>query len=209
MYQISINGGSVEIKDRRATASQVLAAAGFVPVDEHVLIGGAKVGSRLISLDECINLEADDIAHFYAFRTGEVFTFTVNAHGYQWGRSEITEAELRTFANVPEEDVIVFERSDAEFQIVGADGKILLDAVGTEHLKTKKRSITVFYDGVAKLIPLGTYSTEELLAIFLVPAGYLLNLADKDGLHALKPYERVHVKDDMRFFSQVPGGGSS
>jgi hypothetical protein len=45
--------------------------------------------------------------------------------------------------------------------------------------------------------------------IFVVPAGYLLNLADEHGLHALKPNQRTHLKDGMRFFSQVPGGGSS
>jgi hypothetical protein len=42
-----------------------------------------------------------------------------------------------------------------------------------------------------------------------VPPGYLLNLATEAGLEPLKPEQRVRVKDGMRFFTQVPAGGSS
>jgi hypothetical protein len=54
------------------------------------------------------------------------------------------------------------------------------------------------------------YTTEKLIDIFKVPAGYLLNLKERDGdLVTLKPGQELRVKCGMRFFSQVPGGGSS
>lgn len=207
--QISVNSISVHTNERRTTGSQVLVMAGFEPVNEHILIEGAKIGSRLISLDEEIDINADAITRFYAFRTGEVFTFTVNGHGFQWGREEITEAELRELSNVPEDDVFIFERGDAEPRILVASDKVSLGDHGTEHLKTEKRMVTVIYDDVPKQIHRGTYTTEALLSIFGVQTGYLLNLADEHGLHTLKPDQRTHVKDGIRFFSQVPGGGSS
>lgn len=209
MHQIIINGNSLRINALGNSGSQILAIAGFEPVDEHILIKAAKVGSRLISLDEVIELHSDVAARFYAFRTGEIFTFTVNGHGFQWGRNEISEAELREFANVPEDDVFILEQGDADPRILVASDMVALCDTGTEHLKTEKRLITVFYDDAAKQITRGTYTTEELMTIFVVQAGYLLNLADEHSLHTLKPNQRTHVKDGMRFFSQVPGGGSS
>jgi hypothetical protein len=71
--------------------------------------------------------------------------------------------------------------------------------------------VTVFLNGPnnPKEIPRGVYTTEQLIDVLGVEPGYLLNLAEKDGLRTLKPGERIRVKTDMRFFSQVPGGGSS
>lgn len=72
-----------------------------------------------------------------------------------------------------------------------------------------EKLVKVFLDNAEKEIPRGVYTTEELIAVLKVEPGYLLNLADTDGLTTLKPHQHIHVKDGMRFFSQVPGGGSS
>jgi hypothetical protein len=207
--EITVNGHSVVLTDTEPTGSQILAEAGFEPVDEHVLIEKVKIGSRLVSLDERVDPKSVDGARFYAFRTGEVFTFTVNEHGYQWGRPSITEPELREFAGVPDEDVLVQEEGDDEPRFLNPADRVELGASGTEHLKTEKRLVTVFVDNIEKRIPRGTYTTEELLVVLEVQAGYLLNLATATGLMPLKPQQRLRVKDGMRFFTQVPGGGSA
>jgi hypothetical protein len=73
-----------------------------------------------------------------------------------------------------------------------------------------KHLVTVFYKNEPYKIPRGVYTTEKLIDIFKVPAGYLLNLKERDGdLVTLKPGQELRVKCGMRFFSQVPGGGSS
>ena len=179
MHQISVNGNPVRINDQRPIGSQVLITAGFEPADEHILIESAKLGSRLISLDEAIHLRGNE--RFYAFRTGEVFTFTVDGHGFQWGEVEIAEPKLREFANLSEDEVFVLDRANTEPQILTASDKVGLGAAGTEHLRTQKRLVNVFYDDVPKLIPRGTYTTEQLIALFGVQAGYLLNLESKGG----------------------------
>jgi hypothetical protein len=208
--EIVVNGRSISITNAKPTGSEILAEAGFEPVDEHVLIEREKIGSRLISLDQRIEIHGGgEVARFYAFRTGEVFTFTVNDHGFQWGKKIITETEIREIARVAEEDVLVLDRGNDEPQILQASDKVELCSTGTEHLRTERRLVKVFIDNVEKEIPRGFYTTEELISILKVQAGYLLNLATNDGLELLKPGQRIHVKDGMRFFSQVPGGGAS
>jgi Multiubiquitin len=208
-HEIVVNGRSVEIAGHNQTGRQVLADAGCEPVEDFVLIEAAKLGSRLISLDETITLRAGEVHRFFAFRTGEVFTFTVDEHGFQWGRKKITEPELREIAHVVPDDVLVLERGHNEPRILHTDDYVELSAPGTEHLRTERRFVEVFLDNVPKEIPRGVYTTEELMAVLKVPPGYLLNLAEKDGLKTLKPGERIHVREGMRFFTQVPGGGAS
>jgi len=208
-HVITVNGRSVRLTDGEPIGSQVLAEAGFEPVDEHVLIQRVKIGSRLISLDERVDLSGPGVERFYAFRTGEVFTFTVNEHGFEWGRATITEPELREFVGVPDSDVLVQDEGDDEPRILNAADRVELCASGTEHLRTENRLATVFVDNIEKHIPRGVHTTEELLVLLEVQPGYLLNLATDNGLMPLKPLQHIRVKDGMRFFTQVPGGGSS
>ncbi len=210
-HEIFVNGKPVRIADREPIGSQILAEAGFEPVDEHVLVERAKVGSRLISLDERVRLDGEDGPRFYVFRTGDVFMFTINEHGYEWGRSGISEPELRELGRVSDADILFQEREDEEPRILAASDTVQLSSAGAEHLRTESRMVTVFLNGPnnPKEIPRGVYTTEQLIDVLGVEPGYLLNLAEKDGLRTLKPGERIRVKTDMRFFSQVPGGGSS
>lgn len=208
-FAVIVSGRSISVGDPTPTAREILEKAGFEPADDYALIEMATIGSRMVSLDERVTLRRGETARLFAFRTGEVFTFTVNEHGFQWGRNAITEPELRDFARVPSEDVLVLECEGQEPRFLGPDDKVELRAPGTEHLRTEKRLVKVFIDNAAKEIPRHVYTTEQLIAALQVRPGYLLDLATKDGLKQLKPGERILVKDGMRFFSQVPGGGAA
>jgi hypothetical protein len=81
---------------------------------------------------------------------------------------------------------------------------------GTEHLHTEKRLVTVFFENEPREIPRGVYTTEKLKSIFEVQDGYGLEFINHEGqLTPLKPGEKLRVKEGMRFFEQVPCGGSS
>jgi predicted metallopeptidase len=78
-----------------------------------------------------------------------------------------------------------------------------------EHTRPK-RIVVVYLDGVVKKISAENYSTEELIRVLDVEPGYLLNVINAHGqLVTLQPGEKTHVKEGMKFVSQVPGGGSS
>ena len=99
---------------------------------------------------------------------------------------------------------------DGGFELGGRSVGAALEA-GTEHLRIGKRLVTVYLDNeVEKRIPSGTYTTEELISVLGVEAGYLLNVLDPQGkLVLLEPKQKTTVREGMNFFSQVPCGGSS
>ena len=204
-----INERTVNFEDSMPLGEQILALAGYEPADEYVLIEEASVGSRLISLDEMVNLNCDAPTRFFAFRAGEVFMFTVNTHGYQWGRSDIREEELREIAHVQASDVLVLLHGDAPPEVISEGQVVSLKARDTEHFRTESRLITVFIDQAPKEIVRGVYITEQLLTLLGVEPGYLLNLQRDGGLETLKPGQKTRVEPGMQFFSQAPGGASS
>jgi len=204
-----VNERTVNFEGPMPLGEQILALAGYEPADEYVLIEEASVGSRLISLDEAVNLNRDIPARFFAFRSGEVFMFTVNTHGYQWGRSDIREDELREIARVSASDVLVLLHGDAPPEVIAEGQVVSLSPRGTEHFRTESRLITVFIDKVPKEVARGVYTTEQLITLLDVEPGYLLNLQRDGGLETLKPGQKTRVEPGMQFFSQAPGGASS
>lgn len=208
-YRVIINGRPLPIVDRTPQGDQLLTEGGFEPVDEHVLIRKMRKGSQLVTLDQVIELDRDEPTIFYAFRSGDVWMLTVDTHSYQWGRPTITEEELREFADVPEDRVLVQQRDDETPLVIEPNSSVSLKSEGAEHFRIEDRMVVVSFDGEERSIPRGTHTTEQLIVLLGVEAGYLLNIQTKDGLETLKPGQTVRVKKGMVFFSQAPGGGSS
>ncbi len=94
--------------------------------------------------------------------------------------------------------------------VLGLEDEPNLSKVGAEHVDTAKRFVTVYLDGEPRKILAGTYTTEQLIELLGVPPGYLLNVVNDDGqLETLKADQHLPVREGMKFFSQVPCGGSS
>lgn len=208
-YRVIINGRPLPITDGTPQGDQLLTEGGFEPVDEHVLIRKMRKGSQLVTLDQLIELDRDEPAIFYAFRSGDVWMLTVDTHSYQWGRSTISQEELRELADVPEDKVLVQQRDDEVPLVVEPKSSVLLNPEGAEHFRMEDRTVVVSFDNEERFIPRGAHTTEQLIQRLGVEAGYLLNLQTKEGLETLKPGQLVQVKRGMVFFSQAPGGGSS
>jgi hypothetical protein len=180
-YGTTVNQRAVNFTDPVPDGRQILSAAGFDPADEHVLIQRMHHGTRSIGLDEPVDLREEGREAFDAFRSDRTFTFTLDARGYEWGAGVITEPQLRELAAVAPEDVLLLERQDEPDRELGPGDAVNLGASGTEHLRTAKKLITVFLDGVAKKIARGTYTTEQLIQLLGVTTGYLLNVVDASG----------------------------
>ncbi|MDR3410740.1 MAG: multiubiquitin domain-containing protein [Formivibrio sp.] len=210
-FAASVNGRSLDFHDPVPDVRQMLNAAEFMPADECILVQGFAHGTRAMGLDETVDLREPGIETFWAFRSDRVFRFTVDERGFEWGASTINEPMLRAIAHVKEEDALVLERDDHPDKVLGPDDEVDLAKAGTEHLRIKKRLVTVYFgiDDKPFHIPAGTYTTEDLIGIFPIEAGYLLNLLDDGAIVTLKPGQKIHVKDGMHFSSQPPGGASS
>jgi hypothetical protein len=208
-YQATVNRRLIDFAHPEPDGRDVLQAAGDHPADDYDLIALEAHGTRSIGLDERVDLRKPGTHAFRTFKSDRIFRFTINEHGYEWGVAVISEPELREIGRVPEDEVLVLKR-DGKDEVLRTEDKLDLAKPGTEHLVTKKRLVKVFYDTEPKEIPAGVYTTEQLIKIFDVPAGYLLNVVDEHGqLVTLKPGQPVRVHEDQKFFSQVPSGSSS
>lgn len=199
---------AITVEQPDPTGGQIMTAAGYASPEDHALIQILRPGTRLVGLDEKVLLREQEEDIFRAFHGGEVFLFTLDGHGYEWGAPEISESVLHYVAAVPEDKVFVLKIGEEEREIKKGES-VRLSHAGVEHLHTRPKMVTVTLDGEKKTIPFGVYTTEELIRILGVDPGYLLNVMKDDQLVTLQPNEKLHVKDGMVFISQVPGGASS
>jgi hypothetical protein len=209
-FSAAVNGQTIEFGDPAPDARQILNAANFTPADECILIQVFAHGARAIGLDETVDLREPGGESFSAFREDRIYRFTVDERGFDWGEGKIKEPVLRTIAHVKDNEVIILDRQDQADQELGPDDEVRLADSGTEHLRVEKRLVTVYFKDNPFEIRRGIYTTEQLIAIFPIEPGYLLNLKTDDGeLVTLKAGQKIRAKNGMHFYSQVPGGGSS
>ena len=209
-FVISVNAVEAKFADPVPDGGQILGETGFLPAADHVLIQLLRHGTRSIGLDESVDLRQKGTETFRAFKSDRVFRFTIDGRGYEWGAAKITEPDLRLIAGIADDKVFLLQRDGKDVPLDTGDVVDLAES-GTEHLRTCKRLVTVCLDGdVEKRIPCGTYTTEQLIGVLGVEAGYLLNVKNADGeLAPLEPGQETSISDGMKFFSQVPCGGSS
>jgi hypothetical protein len=204
-----VNGLVVKFANPDPKGEHILEKAGFQPAGDFALIQLLGHSSRSIGLDDEVDLRGAGTEEFRAFKTDRIYRFTLNAHGFEWGADKLEENELRVIGHVPGDEVIVLEREGEDRVLEPAD-VLDLGHGGTEHLYTEKRLITVFYENEPREIPRGTYTTEALKTLFGVQEGYILEVINHEGqLTPLKPGAKLRVKEGMKFFEQVPCGGSS
>lgn len=205
----TVNEVTVKFADATPSGERILDKADLKPVGEYVLIQLMGHSTRSIGLDETVDLRAPGTEAFRAFKSDRIFRFTLNEHGFEWGVDKIPEPEIRVIGRVPDDEVLVLERDGGEVDLKPAD--VLDLARGeTEHLRTEKRLITVFFENEPREIPRGVYTTEQLKQLFGVQEGYVLEFINEEGqLTPLKPGAKLRVKQGMKFFEQVPCGGSS
>jgi hypothetical protein len=207
-FEAKVNDTIYSFSDPTPIGRQILGDAGFLPADDHILIQILRHGTRSIGLDETVDLREAGTEAFRAFKSDRVFRFTIDERGYDWGDVSITEPTLRSLSDTPADRVLVQETDDGDVDL--EPGSVIdLGVRGTEHLHTSKHLVTVSLDSVDKTIPRGAYTTEELIRVLGVEAGYLLNVLKNGQLVALKPGETLRVKEGMKFFTQVPCGSSS
>ena len=116
---------------------------------------------------------------------------------------------MRRVAGVSDDEIFVLERDGKDIELYAKD-IVELGNSGTEHLRIVKGNVTVSINNVEKKIPRGTYTTERLISVLEVEAGYILDVVNtQDELVPLNPGEIIMVEDGMKFISHVPSGGSS
>lgn len=155
-YSYLINEKSATTSDSTPTSEQILSDAGFEPAEDFVLIMRTAHGTRVVSSDDVLDLTGS-LKEFFAFESGVSFELTINGHSIWWGDQKIDIKELRKLGNVPEEDELIWERNDGENEVLSLQGNFEMHERGVEHLKTHKRTSSVYHYFVDAV----EYSTDQ------------------------------------------------
>ena len=119
---------------------QVLAAAGFEPVEEFLLFAILPSGDfEDVRLDETFDLRGRGAERFVAFRTDRDFRLTLNRHELRWGKPAIIGEALYILANVPDGEAIFVRVRGGHDRIVERNDSINLAEAGVEEFFTGPR----------------------------------------------------------------------
>jgi len=201
-----------KLDDEKPTGAQIAELVGAHPVAEFVVLQHLKSGElETLRPTEMSDLGQAGVEHFFVIRGSELYRFTLNGLSMEWPLPEISGKHVKILANVDEGAVLVLDHPQGD-QVIDDGDKIILATAGVEEIRIRKapKLVTVIYNQENRFqLERREYTTEELLKIFGVPSGYLLDLFEKSGLRELKPGEKTRVRDGIEFASHPPVGQSS
>lgn len=199
-------------EDAEITAAQIAEAVGAHPVTQFRILQQLTSGEiETKRPTELTNLREAGIERLFVIRADRTYDFTIDGLSLEWPLAEITGAHLRVLARATDRQDIV--RVTAEgFKAVAEGDVVSFEGAETEEFRLVKRkqTVTIFYREDPFVVERRRWSTEELMALFEVKAGYKLDLIRPDGeFKEMKPNETIEVRDGMEFTSHVPSGQSS
>lgn len=204
----------VEIADRKVTGAQIAEAAGAHPVQDFVILQHLKSG-ELESLrpTEITNLGEKGVERYFVIRGDELFRFVVEGLCMEWPRPKISGRHIKFLARLQaDEDFNLVLDLPGGDRVIGDDDYIDLQMPGMEELRfhKKPRKVKVIFDQ-EKIFELDArdYTTEELIKVFSVTPGYILDIVVDGKLVDLKSGESICVREGMEFSAHPPRGKSS
>lgn len=206
------NPRSARINDDRVTGRQIAEAAGFNCIDEVIVLQQLPSGAlEELRPEELVDLTQPGAERFFVIEGEATFRFFLDGLKLEWPRAKVDANTLLRLACKGDEFEVVQQLEDAPDKVLDNDDSVDLSHKRTEHFKTRKGSklITVQYNDQPFEFAKGTYTTEQLSAIFKVDSGYLLDLWVDGKLVELKPGEELRLKVGMCFTSHPPRGQSS
>jgi hypothetical protein len=206
------NFTSYRISDQKPTGAQIAELVGAHPISDFVVLQHLKTG-ELESLrpTETIDLAEAGIERFFVIEGSELFRFEVEGLSMEWPITSILPAHVKFLGKIPAGSGLLLDRGGPS-EHVDDDEPINLRRDGVERIRILKgkNTVTVYYADAPFELERREYTTEELIARFGVPAGYLLDLVRKNGeFKELKPGEKIKAKEGLEFASHPPRGQSS
>ena len=205
------NPRSARIDDDRVTGRQVAEAAGFNSIDEVIVLQQLLSGAlEELRPEELVELARPGVERFFVIEGDATFRF-LDGLKLEWPRAKVNASTLLRLALKDDEFELIQQQEDAPDKVLDDDDVVDLSQKGTEQFKTRKVSklIKVLYNEQSFELQKGSYTTEQLIGIFQVEPGYLLDLWVDGKLLELKPGQELRLKAGMHFTSHPPRGQSS
>lgn len=202
----------VTFDDRKVVGVQIAEAVGAHPIEAFVILRHLRSGElESIRPTEPVDLGEEGVERFFVTRGDDLHRFTVEGLSMEWPKKKLAAKYIKFLAKAEDEQVLVLDAEDGD--VVFEDDEFVdLAAPGVERLMLRHppNTVTVYYKEKPFDLRHGVYTTEQLIGVFSVPLGYLLDLIERDGeFRELKPGESLKVREDMEFSSHPPVGHSS
>lgn len=202
----------VHFDDRKVVGAQIAEAAGAHPIEAFVILRHLRSGElESIRPTEPVDLGEEGVERFFVTRGDDLHRFTVEGLSMEWPKAKLAAKYIKFLANAEDEQMLVLDTEDGDVALKD-DDQVDLTAKGVERLLLRHppKRVTVYYKEAPFELKRGVYTTEQLVAVFSAPAGYLLDLIEQDGeFRELKPGEHIKVREGMEFSSHPPVGHSS
>jgi hypothetical protein len=199
--------------DAKVTGAQVCMAAGKHPVEDYVVLRHLATGElETLRPTETSDLDKNKVSRFFVIKGGDTHRFFVEGLAMEWPDKKLIAWQIKFLAGAGDDQALSLERPGVD-QVFDDDDEVDIGSDGVERFKLRhrKKTVTVIYGGDVEFeLELRVYTTEELMTVFGVPAGYKLDIIGTDGVfREMAPGERLKVKDGMEFVSHPPVGQSS
>lgn len=202
----------VRFDDRKVVGAQIAEAAGAHPIEAFVILRHLRSGElESIRPTEPVDLGEEGVERFFVTRGDDLHRFTVEGLSMEWPKAKLAAKHIKFLAKVEDGQVLVLDTEDGDV-VLDDDDQVDLAGKGVERLMLRNppKTVTVYYKEAPFELERGVYTTEQLIAVFSAPAGYLLDLIERDGeFRELKPGEHIKIREGMEFSSHPPAGHSS
>ncbi|WP_421736552.1 multiubiquitin domain-containing protein [Caulobacter sp.] len=136
-WSVPLNGEVYQSDDPVLTGRDLLGLGGLAPASEFILVMVKSRRTRLIGLDDKIDLREVGGAVFRAALGDRAFTFTLDEVGEVWCAETIEVDDFLTLFHVPEGHDLVLERVDQPDVVLRPGGSLSFAPRGAEHLITR------------------------------------------------------------------------
>ncbi|MFG1375194.1 multiubiquitin domain-containing protein [Xanthobacter oligotrophicus] len=148
-HQVTVNGQVYGTDDAEQTGRELLTLAGLAPASEYQLILVRANRTRLIGLEDKVNLKTEKGAVFRAFEDDRSYSWTLDEIGQVWGAPTLDVDELTSLFEVTPNNELVLERHDEPDVVLRPGGVIFFEEKGVEHIVTRHKKpdvvlVTVF-----------------------------------------------------------------
>jgi len=161
--KVVINGRVYVTQDADLTGRDLLSLGALRPASDYSIIVFKDYGTRAISLDELVNVEAEDPLVFKAFKGDRLFRALLNEREVLWGDSDISAIDLRAIGHIPD-DQDLFLDSDGDRPIQD-DGRVRLKKDGVERIRShdpKDETVEIILNGEMISVDKGRMTFSEL-----------------------------------------------
>ena len=198
--------------ERKPEAGAMLRQLGKTPTLDHRLIRLTYPGTKSYDNDDRVDLKTAASPDFLICEADRLMACAIDEVAYDLPVTQIQGKHLRLIACISDEQTLFLECMDEPDREIGLEDWVDLGGKGVERLYSKESTVTICLDDLNNdyVVPRGRYTMAQLIAIFGLPAGKVLNYVNRKGkLTPFKDSESLEVFEGMKCFSHAASGGSS